>query len=357
MSLAFRRFFHFLPVAVLLLLLSGCYFDRLTGRYDEFPELGELGSAVLEQSSPDGETEEERLKRLTALENAPLAPYTINAGDNISIVVYNNPDLTTRVAVTPDGYIGMVFAGQVKVAGLTIEQAIRLIEQKLSKYIRNPKVGVSPSEIRSETVTIAGAVVKPGMYDITNGMRLADLFAKAGGGATRLYDGQMLDATNFDRSVFLRDNQVVPLDFRQAIASGLKPHNILLRKGDYIYIAPREDSMVYVVGDVKKSFRQLWSKRLGLLELLAESGWVNETHWSHVIIIRGGIARPRMYKVDLDGIISGKKANVLLEAGDIVYVPHDNISEYNVFVRKLLPTGQLLNMITTPMTWRSTLGF
>ena len=250
----------------------------------------------------------------------------------------------------------MMFLGQVKIAGLTLEQAAKLLEEKLSQYIRNPEVGVSPYEIRSETVTITGAVVHPGMYTISHGMRLADLIAQAGGTATRFYDGQALEAADYEKSIFLRHDKIVPLDFQRAISTGQRPHNILLRKGDYIYIAPHEESMIYVVGDVKKPYRQIWHKHTTLLERLSAGGWVNETCWSHVIILRGGIAHPKMYKIDLDGILAGKKSNVRLAAGDIVYVPKDNISEYNVFVRKLFPTGQLINLFMPPMTHYTSMG-
>ena len=354
MKPSFRILRHGLAAAVLF--LTGCYWDRLTGDYNETPELETSRSALLEKTEIAEASEEETAKMLDALEKAPEEPYTINSGDNIAITVYSHPDLETKTIVTPDGFVGMMFVGQVKVAGLTLDQAARVIEEKLTKYIRNPKVGIAPHEIRSETVSIAGAVAKPGMYTLSNGMRLADLFAKAGGAATRLYDGQVLDAADFSKSVFLRNDKIVPLNFQKAIFSGQLPHNIRLRKGDYIYIAPREESMVFLVGDAKKPYRYMWSPNLGLLELLSQAGWVNETRWSHVIIIRGGIVHPQMYKVDLDGILAGKKSNVRLAAGDIVYVPKDNISEYNVFVRKLFPTGQLLNMITTPMSWHTTWG-
>ena len=355
MKLPFRTFRRcFLPAAVLLL-LCGCY-DRSTGNYDDIPELDADDSALLEKSEAEEIPEEENLKILEALERDSGEVYTINSGDNVEIMVYNHPDLAFKTAVTPDGFIGMVFVGQVKVAGLTLEQAAKAIEEKLSRYIRNPNVGIAPYEIRSETVTIAGAVMHPGLYDIFHGMRLADLFAKAGGAATRFYDGQTLDAADLEKSVFLRDNKIIPLDFQRAIVSGQAPYNILLRKGDYIYIAPREDSMVYLIGDVKRPYRHIWSNNLGLLELLSDAGWVNETYWSHVILLRGSIANPQMYKIDLDGILSGKKRNVRLRPGDIVYVPHDNISEYNVFVRKLFPTAQLINMLTTPAAWSSSLA-
>ncbi|MBP5285132.1 MAG: hypothetical protein ILO34_03360, partial [Kiritimatiellae bacterium] len=58
-------------------------------------------------------------------------------------------------------------------------------------------------------------------------------------------------------------------------------------------------------------------------------------------------AHRRIYQIDVDGILAGKCRHILLKAGDIVYVPKDNISEYNVFVKKLMPTVQLINLMTS----------
>jgi hypothetical protein len=40
----------------------------------------------------------------------------------------------------------------------------------------------------------------------------------------------------------------------------------------------------------------------------------------------------------------------MLKSGDIIYVPKDNLSEYNVFAKKLLPTAQIINLVTTRVT-------
>ena len=70
------------------------------------------------------------------------------------------------------------------------------------------------------------------------------------------------------------------------------------------------------------------------------------------LIIRGGVANPVMYKVNLDAVLQGRSPNMKLDPGDVVYIPRDNISEYNVFVRKLMPTGQLVNLFLSPTyTW------
>ena len=332
---------------------TGCYFDRMTGNYDEVPELTKENEAVLDKTALTPEERRRRIELLKNLEKESNIPYTINGGDKVEIVVYNHPDLSVKTTVTPDGFIGMVLVGQVHVAGLTLGEASKKIEQALSRYIRNPRVGLSPFLIASETVTISGAVTYSGIYPITNGMRLADVFAKAGGSASRHYDGETINAADLNNSYFVRGGKIIPLDFTQAIERGNPLHNVLLRRGDYIFIAARENSLVYLIGDVKNPGRHVWTPQQGLLELLTIGGWTNDNRWSHAIIIRGGLANPVMYKVDLDRILSGKAPNVALKSGDIIYIPKDNISEYNVFIRKLMPTAQLINMLVTPATWWS----
>ena len=338
--------------AFLMISLTGCY-DRWTGNYDKVAELEGGHGAIIAQTEFTPEEKAQQLKMLEKASRENELIYTINGGDKLEVVVYNHSDLSIKTTVTPDGYIGMVLVGQIKVAGLTLEKAAKKIEEALSKYIRNPRVGLSPYEIVSETVSIDGAVATPGIYTVTNGMRLADLFAKAGGAASRHYDGQTLEAADYSHSLFIRNNQTIPVDFVKAIQYGDPLHNITLKRGDYVYIAARENSVVYLTGEIKKPGRQVWTPQLGLLELLTAGGWMNETHWHHVILIRGGLANPKMYKINLDGILRGECSNVPLQSGDIVYVPRDNISEYNVFIRKLLPTAQLINMMITPATWMS----
>lgn len=339
-----RAFFHILAISSVVLFLVGCL-HRSNLLYKEFPELEYDPNAILEESELNETEREKRLDDLRKLEKNHTLTYSINAGDIVSVVVYNHGELNVHTKVTPDGYIGMVFAGQVKVGGLTLDKASEAIEKALEKYIRNPKVGISPADILSENATISGAVNKPGMYTLSNGMRLADLFALAGGANIRRYDGKDLEAVDYERSVFMRGEKQIFLDFEKAIKQGDRLHNILLSKGDYIYFASKDNSMVYLVGDIASPRSMIWNKGLGLLEVLTESGWVTETYWHNAIIIRGGFANPRLFKVDLDGILHGRKGNVMIEGGDVIYLPKDDISEYNVFVRKLLPTGELINLL------------
>ncbi len=332
-------------------LLPSCY-NRLTGNYDEFPDIHDSRNAVIAESKKSSAELSNDRKLLREWNSRKPPEYKINAGDKLSIVVYDHPDLNMTTVVTPDGYIGMVFVGSVYIKDKTLVQASKLLEEVLADYIKNPSVAVSPLEIHSETVTIVGAVSKPGIYSIHDGMKLADLYAKAGGSSVRRFDGQDLDAADLTKSVFVRESTVVrEVNFPLAIEQGDPDHNLVLHHGDYIYIAVRSESMVCVIGDVGHSVKRIWDNNLGLLEVLTSAGFVRETYWPYCIIIRGSLSNPMLYKVDIDSILQGRKPNVLLMPNDVVYLPKDNISEFNVFIRKIMPSSAFFSTMRGYSHW------
>ena len=337
--------------AVLALGLAGCYSDRWTSNYSEALNWDlETSNAVLETTGRDAETERKRVEFLRALWEEEQPPYRVNAGDKIEIRVYGNSELDVTTRVSPDGSVGMLFLGQVDVAGRTIVEARDAIEKGLAPYIKHPVVGVTVLEVDSETITVSGACADPGLYNISASTRLADAYALAGGTAVRLFHGITIDVADLEHSLLIRDGKILPVDFQRAIEQGDPLDNILVRKSDYIFIAQRMESSVTVCGEIGSPQKRLYQAPMGLIETLTDCGWMKENHWSHVIIIRNGLADPKMYKVDVDGILAGKCKNVFLQQNDIVYVPKDNLSEFNVFVRKLLPTAQLINLLTSRVT-------
>ena len=338
--------------AAAFVFFAGCYSDRLTGNYDTAPEMSEVAedNAILEVSGPDAETVARNEQRLRDIESEDDPAYKMNAGDQIDIRVYDHPDIGVRTRIGPDGMVGIAFMGQVKLSGLTIAEGDECIRKGLAPYVKNPVVSITIVEVKSETATIAGSCAKPGVYGVSHATRLADFYAMAGSSASRLFNGVNIDVADLDHSIFVRNGEMLPVDFRKAIDQGDRLHNIHVRKGDYVFIAQRMEAGVVICGEVNNPHKRLFEPGMGLLELLTYAGWMKEIHWQHVIIIRDGLTNPKMYKVDIDGILAGKCRNVLLKPGDVVYVPKDNISEYNVFVRKLLPTAQMVGLIASPFS-------
>jgi polysaccharide export outer membrane protein len=73
----------------------------------------------------------------------PNDQYVIGSGDELSVFVYRNPDLSEGgVSVRPDGRISVPLIEDITAAGKTPTQLARDIEERLKKYVQDPNVTV-----------------------------------------------------------------------------------------------------------------------------------------------------------------------------------------------------------------------
>ena len=105
--------------------------------------------------------------------------YKIGAGDILTIVVYDHPELTnpqgeymtpeqSGMPVNTDGTIDYPFIGRIEVAGLTVEQLGDLLKEKLATYIQSPQINVRVSQFNHQYVQVLGEVMTPKTLPITN---------------------------------------------------------------------------------------------------------------------------------------------------------------------------------------------
>ena len=117
--------------------------------------------------------------------------YFLGAGDTIQIIVYQEPDLTTLTRVNQSGYINLPLVGQVKIEGLTIENATASIERKLKDgYLVYPDVTLIVKEYRP--FFIHGEVKSPGSYKYQAEINLEQAIALAGGLKDRASNSQWM---------------------------------------------------------------------------------------------------------------------------------------------------------------------
>ncbi len=90
---------------------------------------------------PKGGTEVAPMRKDPGLVgDASSDEYIIGAGDQLSIFVYRNPDLSEGgVAVRPDGRISTPLIEDIMAAGKKPKELARELEQKLSKFIQDPE--------------------------------------------------------------------------------------------------------------------------------------------------------------------------------------------------------------------------
>ena len=238
-----------------------------------------------------------------------------------------------------------------RMAGMSIPEATKHIEEALSNYIINPKVSLIPLDLKSQTASISGAVNEGGSYPVTKNTRIFDMYAMARGGATRFINGKTMDCWDFPHSTITRNGEQLPVDFILAIEQQDPDHNIQVFKGDRIFIASRAENMVNITGEVAAPQFQMWNPNLGILQAVSNCGGLKDQSNGTAIIIRGGMDNPQYFKADVNKIFEGRKLDVPLQPGDTVYIPKDSLSVWNVYISKLMPTGAFINMLVTPFFW------
>ncbi len=125
-------------------------------------------------------------------QSAPPAPqpselqeYQIGPSDILMVSVFNEPGLTfEKLPVSSGGTIAMPLIGTLPASGKTASQLASEIDARLNaRYLRNAKTAVSVVAATNYTVTVDGAVTKPGIYDIPGELMLSQALALAGGGS------------------------------------------------------------------------------------------------------------------------------------------------------------------------------
>ena len=328
-------------VGLFALLLAGC-------SSVPFAPVAVPEATMLRREPPVNRTME--IAELKELQQAKAPEYRIAPGDSFALGVEGQEKLSRpQVTVLPDGTISVAPVGAVKLAGLTLTDAGQLLNRKYGRYIRNCNVVLEPVTLKNYTFTIGGTVTEPGIYPFTFGsFRLTDAVAMAKGLLAVGDSGEKLVIADLANAYIARDGRILPVDFTRALVEGDPLHNIPIMNGDYIYIPSLETGKITVLGEVYRQNCIPFQPDLTLLQAIGISGGLKETNSSDIKVIRGGLKSPVVYNVNIKAMQLGRIRDFALRPKDIVFVPRDPISEWNVIMRLILPTVQVLNGLAGP---------
>lgn len=106
--------------------------------------------------------------------------YRMGVGDQISISVLGEPDLSVKVVINDEGSVNYPFLGEIKVLGLSLQQLRERIRSGLAPdYFVDPQVTVQVIQYRN--FYINGEVQKPGGIPWQPGMTVRKAASLAGG--------------------------------------------------------------------------------------------------------------------------------------------------------------------------------
>lgn len=156
--------------------------------------------------------------------------YAIRPGDRLSILVWNQPQLSGPVRVRADGVATVTLVGDLNVAGLTAPDAADQIKRRLKGLVVEPNVTVTVEEAQAVTVSVIGEVRSSGSYAVQPGETVLHMLARAGG-LTEYADVSGI-------YVVRRDPKNPRVRFRFRDLAGGEPRSLsfILRDGDVIVV-------------------------------------------------------------------------------------------------------------------------
>ena len=165
--------------------------------------------------------------------------FMLGAGDQVTVNVWRNDDLTSVAQVDPDGTIRLPLAGEIHAGGMTLSELQGTIAARLAKYIVNPKVHVEITSLRSRKFNVLGEVKSPGTFVMDQAIQPWDAVAKAG--------GFTLDANRWQVLLIHTDggtNRMTTVNMEATLNAPPPPVLPMLQNGDIVYVLPRKIASV-----------------------------------------------------------------------------------------------------------------
>lgn len=238
---------------------------------------------------------------------ASAADVPLGPGDVLKITVFGQPDLTVETRVSEAGSISYPLVGEVKVGGLSSNQAEQKIAEMLDKggFVRKPQVNLLVTEMQSQQVSVLGQVNKPGRYPADGKRSLTDMLALAGGVNPDAADTVVLIRTHDGKTT----KEVI--DMVELVRSADPAKNRELAAGDSLFVerAPR----FYIYGEVNKPGSYKLERDMMVLQALSTGGGLSP---------RGTERGVRVKRRDASGVLQmiTVKHEDMLKPDDIVYV-------------------------------------
>lgn len=286
--------------------------------------------------------------------------YTIAPGDVIGIVVYRHPELMpnagavisqqsdpTGVSVAPgfivdgQGEISFPYIGRTKVEGMTESGASDLITRRISPFVKDPLVSVRIQSFRSRRVYVEGEVRTPGLQIFTDvPMTLAEALNRA---------GSITPGADRSRVNLTRGERTLTIDLPLLQRYGYDASRIPLQSGDIVNVGTREDSRVYVMGEIRNPSALLMRNgRLSLNEALGDAGGPDllTSSTGQIYVVRNSRGDvPEVYHLDAKNPVALALADRFpLQPRDVVYIDPVPLVRWNRVISLILPAAQVVNL-------------
>ncbi len=271
--------------------------------------------------------------------------YRIGIGDEIKITIYGNPEDSTQAtalgeifghSVNEKGEINVPLLKQVRIAGMTRDEASSLLEGMYRNYIRNPHVMLDVVKYESQFYYVIGNVKNAGKHPIRVNTNLLEA-------VTHMVPEK--DTASIQYIYLRRGETVLPVNISDVATGARDFSRYYLKDGDTFYVPHPSANRAYILGEVKNPGAfEISSGRYSMLDLLSDAGGLNLQYASQgrIYMVRQTHDRHLLVQLSFDDIFTGRAGSIILMPGDRVYVSPTVLTSYNRIIQQLLPTFQML---------------
>ncbi len=246
--------------------------------------------------------------------------YKIGPKDLLDIRFYGQEKLNALVRVSEQGKVTLTWLNEVEVNGLTAAQ----LEKKLvslykeGKFLVDPQISVFIREMRSNRVSIVGAVQKPAAYELLGRQTLLGLISEAGG-LTKEAAKEIIILRTVADATSIR----LTISVDELMNQGDPKTNIALEPGDIINVQVDKTVQIYVFGQVKNpsALNVLRSNIPTLMQAIAQAGGFTERAKKSSVLVRRREAngKEKEFRINVKDILAGKP-DFQLQEGDTIFV-------------------------------------
>ena len=246
----------------MFLLLVSCATTEKSTRNDGATETAEVANQEPPNESTSGVQSDAGVEK-----DVVISEFILGQSDEIEIKVFRHDDLNKKMRIPPNGNITLNLIGDVKAAGVGINQLRNDIREKYLNYLVKPEISVDVVSLNGQKIFVLGEVKQPGVYQIDPPISMLEAISKAGGFTL---DGKSSNV------VLIRGGPKKPVarmvDLKKALEKGEFGQNIALQTGDVVYV-PRT-----FIAQVDRFFNHfsniiapiLWTEHSMAMEPLAE---------------------------------------------------------------------------------------
>lgn len=237
----------------------------------------------------------------------------LGVGDQITIAVFGQPDLSAEVTVGESGTIMVPLIGTLNVLNLSAAQLEAMVATRLKDggYLQNPGVSVQIRQLRSQLVSVIGEVQRPGRYPIQGRMTVLEALATAGG-LTQRADKTivLLRKPAVDKGAE-SPREEISIQLENAGGQFGARLDAPLVNDDVVFVGVQK--LFYIHGEVRRPGAYPMEAGMNIMKALSLSGGVSE---------RGSDRRIKIHRLDARKVLQELKADpaMPLQPDDVVHV-------------------------------------